>query len=54
MYAWSYFNFEAVKLKVPYTTTISAAEAAVEGIEHLVNNDIEVRPLPSMNVEISL
>ena len=49
-----YLRSEAVKLKVPYTTTISAAEAAVEGIDHLINNEIVVRPLPSMNVEISL
>ncbi len=49
-----YIRSEAVKLKVPYTTTISAAEAAAEGIEHLINNEIVVRPLPSMNVEISL
>jgi carbamoyl-phosphate synthase large subunit len=50
----AYIRTEAVKLKVPYTTTISAAEAAVQGIEHLVKNEIIVRPLPPMDVEIQL
>lgn len=48
-----YIRTEAVKLKVPYTTTISAAEAATDGIEHLINNNIEVRFLRPMNIGIN-
>ena len=36
----------AVQKKVPYTTTTSAAQAAVEGIRYLKQEDIIVRPLP--------
>jgi carbamoyl-phosphate synthase large subunit len=38
-------RIEAVKRKIPYTTTISAAQAAVEGIRYLKKGEIEVRPL---------
>jgi carbamoyl-phosphate synthase large subunit len=38
-------RIEAVKRKIPYTTTISAAKAAVEGIRYLKKEEIEVRPL---------
>ncbi len=37
---------EAVKHRVPYTTTTSAAQAAVKGIEYLIQGDVKVRPLP--------
>jgi carbamoyl-phosphate synthase large subunit len=39
-------RIEAVKRKIPYTTTTSAAWAAVQGIEYLKKNEILVRPLP--------
>jgi len=39
---------EAVRKKVPYTTTISAATAAVKGIQYLSANEPEVRPLREM------
>jgi carbamoyl-phosphate synthase large subunit len=39
----------AVKRKIPYTTTTSAAWAAVEGIRHLINKKVDVRPLPDMD-----
>ncbi len=39
-------RIEAVRRKVPYTTTVSAARAAVQGIRHLQENRIEVQPIP--------
>ncbi len=38
-------RIESVKRKIPYTTTISAAKAAVEGIRYLKKEEIEVRAL---------
>jgi len=38
---------EAVSLKIPYTTTTSAASAAVHGIRYLKLKKIAVNPLPS-------
>lgn len=38
-------RIEAVKRKIPYTTTISAAQAAVEGIKYLKRHERKVRPL---------
>ncbi|MBN1523716.1 MAG: carbamoyl-phosphate synthase large subunit [Spirochaetales bacterium] len=38
-------RIEAVRRKIPYTTTISAALAAVEGIRYLKKEEIEVRAL---------
>ncbi|HEQ71500.1 MAG TPA: carbamoyl-phosphate synthase large subunit [Spirochaetia bacterium] len=38
-------RIEAVKRKIPYTTTISAAQAAVEGIRYLKKQENEVRAL---------
>ncbi len=37
---------EAVRRKVPYTTTTSAAQAAVVGIRYLKDEKIQVEPLP--------
>ena len=37
---------EALKHRVPYTTTTSAAQAAVKGIEYLIQGDVKVRSLP--------
>jgi carbamoyl-phosphate synthase large subunit len=39
-------RIEAVRCHVPYTTTTSAAEAALEGIKHRMEQRIVVRPLP--------
>jgi len=38
---------EAVKHRVPHTTTTSAAEAAVKGIEYLRSGKVNIKPLPS-------
>jgi len=40
-----YIRIEAVRRKMPYTTTTSAARAAVQGIRHLKTQPIVVRPL---------
>ena len=37
---------EAVSQKIPYTTTTSAAAAAVHGIRYLMTGKAEVNPLP--------
>ena len=37
---------EAVRRKVPYTTTTSAAQAAVVGIRYLKDEKVTVEPLP--------
>ncbi len=39
-------RIEAVKRKIPYTTTTSAAKAAVQGISYLSRDEYLVRPLP--------
>jgi carbamoyl-phosphate synthase large subunit len=36
---------QVILYNIPYTTTISGAQATVHGIEALVNKDLEVRPL---------
>ena len=36
----------AVRQKIPYTTTTSAARAAVEGIRYLAKGEVAVRRLP--------
>jgi len=41
-----YLRIEAVRMKIPYTTTTSAAAAAVEGITYLREGRIDVRALP--------
>jgi len=41
-------RIEAVRRKIPYTTTTSAAEAAVEAIAELRKGGFSVRPLPHM------
>jgi carbamoyl-phosphate synthase large subunit len=40
---------EAVRKKIPYTTTVSAARATVEGIKYLVKKEYVVRPMPNLN-----
>ena len=42
-----YIRIETVRRKIPYTTTTSAARAAVEGIRHLMKREVAVRLLPS-------
>jgi carbamoyl-phosphate synthase large subunit len=42
-----YLRIEAMKNKVPYTTTTSAALAAVEGIKYLLTGEVIPRLLPS-------
>ena len=37
---------EAVSLKIPYTTTTSAAAAAVHGIRYLRTGKVKINPLP--------
>jgi len=45
---------EAVARKIPYTTTTSAASAAVHGIRYLKMKKIEVNPLPDLqNFDVS-
>ena len=39
---------EAVRHRIPYTTTTSAAEAAVKGIEYGRSGKINIKPLPSV------
>jgi carbamoyl-phosphate synthase large subunit len=41
-----YLRIEAVRYKIPYTTTIAAANAAVEGIRYLAKGEIRVQALP--------
>jgi carbamoyl-phosphate synthase large subunit len=38
----SYMRVEAVKRKIPYTTTTSAASAAVEGIRYMLGGELQV------------
>ena len=42
-----YMRIEAVRRKVCYTTTVSAAEAAVEGIKYLRRKEYISRPMPN-------
>ncbi len=42
-----YIRIETVKRKIPYTTTTSAARAAVEGIRYLMKGEVSARPLPA-------
>lgn len=48
-YGDAYIRAEAVRRKIPYTTTTSAAQAAVKGIEWILNGHLTVNPLPSFN-----
>jgi carbamoyl-phosphate synthase large subunit len=41
----SYMRIEAVKRKIPYTTTSSAASAAVEGIRYMLRGELRVAAL---------
>ena len=41
-----YIRIEAVRRKIPYTTTISAATAAMEGIKYLIKGEVTPRALP--------
>ena len=41
-----YLRVEALRHRIPYTTTTSAARAAVEAIRHLKRGETVARPLP--------
>jgi carbamoyl-phosphate synthase large subunit len=41
-----YLRVEALRHRIPYTTTTSAARAAVEAIRHLRRGETIARPLP--------
>ncbi|MEE8441074.1 MAG: hypothetical protein V3S41_05070, partial [Spirochaetia bacterium] len=41
-----YIRIEAVRRKIPYTTTTSAAAAATEGIRYLMKQEVTPRRLP--------
>ncbi|MCK4513908.1 MAG: carbamoyl phosphate synthase large subunit, partial [Spirochaetaceae bacterium] len=43
-----YIRIETVRRKIPYTTTTSAAAAAVEGIRYLVKQEVTPRRLPDL------
>ena len=47
-YGDAYLRISAVQRKIPYTTTTSAAWAAVEGIKYLSKGERIVRPLPDL------
>ena len=40
-----YLRIHTLRHKVPYTTTISAARAAVEGIRYLASGEVRVQAL---------
>lgn len=42
-----YLRVEALRHRIPYTTTTSAARAAVEAIRHLKRGETTARPLPA-------
>ncbi|MFW5717183.1 MAG: carbamoyl-phosphate synthase large subunit [Spirochaetota bacterium] len=42
-----YLRIETVRRKIPYTTTTSAANAAVEGIRYRMKKEVTARKLPS-------
>jgi carbamoyl-phosphate synthase large subunit len=42
-----YIRIQALRHRVPYTTTTSAAEAAVEGIKYLKRGEVSAEPLPA-------
>jgi carbamoyl-phosphate synthase large subunit len=48
----SYLRAEAVRRKIPYTTTTSSAAAAVKAIEYLKTGEAAVKPLPPGNYEL--
>jgi carbamoyl-phosphate synthase large subunit len=47
-----FIRIEAVKRKIPYTTTTSAARAAVEGIRYLSKGEVSVRSLPPGKISV--
>jgi len=42
----TYIRAESVRRKIPYTTTTSAAQAALKGIEWMINGELTVKALP--------
>ena len=45
-------RIEAVRRRIPYTTTTTAAWAAVQGIRYLMRREYLVRPLPSGRISV--
>lgn len=45
-------RIEAVRRRIPYTTTTSAARAATQGIRYLLKNEVNVRPLAEDTVMV--
>ncbi|MBT3273422.1 MAG: carbamoyl phosphate synthase large subunit, partial [Spirochaetales bacterium] len=45
-------RIEAVRRRVPYTTTTSAAWAATQGIRYLLKKEIKVRPLSDKTIMV--
>jgi carbamoyl-phosphate synthase large subunit len=48
----SYIRKAAIKHKIPYITTVTAAVAAAEGISARIKGDYEVRSLQSYHADI--
>lgn len=45
-YGDTFIRAESVRRKIPYTTTTSAAQAAIKGIEWIRKGEVSVNPLP--------
>ena len=52
MYDDSYIRKSAIKYKIPYITTISAALAAIKGIKAQIDNKTEVKSLQAYHGDI--
>jgi carbamoyl-phosphate synthase large subunit len=48
----AYIRQAAVRNKIPYITTVTAAKAAAEGISERRKGDTEVKPLQDYHAEI--
>jgi carbamoyl-phosphate synthase large subunit len=46
----TYIRSEAVRRKIPYTTTTSAAQAALKGIEWMLKDELTVLALPEFRI----
>jgi len=49
----SYIRKDAIRLKIPYLTTLAAAEAAAQGIEAINNDSIEVHSLQEFHAMVN-
>ena len=50
----SFIRMMAIQQRIPYVTTISAAEASVEGIEAMISGSITARPLQEYHNSIAV